>query len=108
MATRKKERPKKIVYLWGAGATHAEAQHLGATVNLLMGDTDFSEGIAARILKRTGRRPASAFGAAHSVDIEKLISLLAASGTDSHTKWAIKCARIIFLYCAKDFRPPRC
>jgi hypothetical protein len=91
MAKRKKPSPKRVVYLWGAGATHAEAQHLGATVSLLMRDTEhFGEGIAARILKRIGRRPTSAFGAGQSVDIEKLISLLTASGIDAHTELADK------------------
>lgn len=91
MAARSKPRPKRVVYLWGAGATHAEAQYLGANISLLMGDTnDFGEGIAARILKRTGRQPASAFGSDQGVDIEKLISLLAASGIDVHTELAEK------------------
>ena len=46
MARRAKPSPKKIVYLWGAGATQAEAQYLGATISLLMGDNDeFGEGI---------------------------------------------------------------
>ena len=91
MATRNKPRPKQVVYLWGAGATQAEAQHLGATISLLMRDTpDFGEGITTRTLNRTGRRPTSAFGSEHGVDIEKLISLLAASGIDEHTQLAEK------------------
>lgn len=91
MAKRKKSSPKQVVYLWGAGATQAEAQHLGATISLLMRDTKaFGEGIAARILRRTGRGPTSAFGSEQGVDIEKLISLLAASGIDVHTQLAEK------------------
>jgi len=30
---------RRLCYLWGAGATQAEAQHLGAKVSLLMRDT---------------------------------------------------------------------
>ena len=89
MARSKKSGPKRVVYLWGAGATQAEAQHLGATVSLLMRNNDhFGEGIATRILKRTGRRLTSSFGDGQDVDIEKLISLLAASGIDEHTRLA--------------------
>ena len=37
----KTDTPKQIVYLWGAGATQAEIDYLGAhTVNLLMRDSD--------------------------------------------------------------------
>lgn len=89
MPTRTKPSPKRIVYLWGAGATHAEAHRLGAAVSLLMRDTDdFGEGITTRILKRTSKRVRSAFGIGQGVDIEKLISLLAASGTEAHTLMA--------------------
>ena len=52
MTTNEKPSPKRVIYLWGAGATHAEAQHLGASVSLLMRDNKhFGEGIATRILK---------------------------------------------------------
>jgi hypothetical protein len=85
MATRKRPSPKRVVYLWGAGATQAEAQYLGASISLLMRDTEhFGEGITTRILRRTGRRPTSSFAVGKGVDIEKLISLLAASGIDEH------------------------
>ena len=89
MAARSKPRTKRVVYLWGAGATQAEAQHLGATISLIMRDTRaFGEGITTRILNRTGRRPTRDFGSQQGVDIEKLISLLAASGIDEHTQLA--------------------
>lgn len=79
------------MYLWGAGATHAEGQRLGSRVSLLMRDTrDFGEGITSRILKRAGKRVVSAFGAGEGVDIEKLISLLASSGNDGHSTLAEK------------------
>src|ERR1043166_217315 len=89
MARRRKPNPKQVVYLWGAGATHAEAQRLGAAVSLLMRDTEgFGEGITTRILKRTGPEATSSFSGGQGVDIEKLISLLAASGTDAHSRLA--------------------
>lgn len=89
MATREKPRPKQVVYLWGAGATQAEAQRLGANISLLMRNTDaFGEGITTRILQRAGSKTTSAFGGGEGVDIEKLISLLTASGIDEHTQLA--------------------
>ncbi|SRR5258706_614862 len=91
MATKKKPSPKQVVYLWGAGATQAEAQRLGAVISLLMQDTEhFGEGITTRILRRTGRRAIASFGEGRGVDIEKLISLLAASGVDEHFRFAEK------------------
>jgi hypothetical protein len=39
LGTKGKVEPKKVVYLWGAGATQGEAQNLGATTSLLMRDT---------------------------------------------------------------------
>lgn len=84
-------RLKKVAYLWGAGATHAEAQYLGSTISLLMRDSPrFGEGITTRILRRTGRRAVSSFGGEEegTVDIEKLISLLAASGSNAHATLA--------------------
>lgn len=84
-------RPKNVVYLWGAGATHAEAQRLGSALSLLMRDDPvLGEGITSRILARTGKRAVSAYGAGEGVDIEKLISLLAASGKDEHASLAEK------------------
>lgn len=78
----KKARPKQIVYLVGAGATQAEVSYLGAIpVNILMKSTDaLGEGIAAGILRRTdGKRPSRGTEDTN-VDIEKLISLMVASG----------------------------
>lgn len=76
---------KRVVYLWGAGATQAEAQDLGAPRSLLMRDTAaFGEGIATRILRKLGTRIASSFGSDTGIDIEKLISLLSASATSEH------------------------
>lgn len=92
--------PKKVVYLWGAGATHAEAQRLGSTISLLMRDNpDFGEGITNRIFKRAGSRVETAYGSGtpgQEVDIEKLISLLSASGNDQHSILAEKLRRAYF------------
>jgi hypothetical protein len=91
MPTAKEHSPKKIVYLWGAGATHAEARRLGAPISLLMRDVEeFGEGVASRILRRTGKSTVSSYGVGPGVDIEKLISLLAASGVGSHSRLAEK------------------
>lgn len=74
--------PKKVVYLWGAGATHAEAQRLGVRTSLLMRDhKHFGPGITTRILQRT-KGAAAAYGEGEGVDIEKLITLLSGSGID--------------------------
>ena len=79
MAARSKPSPKRVVYLWGAGATHAEAQYLGASISLLMADrAEFGEeGIATRILRRVRDNISTSFVSGQGVDIEKLISLWA-------------------------------
>ena len=77
--------PKRIVYLWGAGATQGEAQNLGSKISLLMRDTpQFGDGITSRILRRAGPRVSASYGAGEAVDIEKLISLLSVSGIAEH------------------------
>src|SRR5262245_7115328 len=81
--------PKKVVYLWGAGATQAEADFLWAqVVNLLMLDGDRGEGISTRILKRKDDDRKAFLAEDLGVDIEKLISLLTASGVDAFAKLA--------------------
>jgi hypothetical protein len=86
VATKQELVPKRIVYLWGAGATQGEAQNLGSKISLLMGDSEqFGEGITTRILRRAGKRVSAAYGATQALDIEKLISLLAVSGVAEHT-----------------------
>jgi hypothetical protein len=88
-------RTKNIVYLWGAGATHAEVQDLG--LSLLMRDTpSFGEGITRRILTRVDDKAIGAFDVGQEVDIEKLISLFAASGTEKHLKLADRLRRGYF------------
>ncbi len=92
-----KLRPKQIVYLFGAGATQAEVDYLGAQpVNLLMRDHDLlGEGVSTGILAKMGPRGVP-FLADRGVDIEKLISLLSASGIDSHSKIADKMRKLYF------------
>ena len=55
-----------------------------------MRDSHSQEGITTRILRRTGKKATSLFGSEGSgnVDIEKLISLLAASGSKAHADLA--------------------
>lgn len=91
-------RPKEIVYLWGAGATQAEIDYLGAhTVNLLMRDSEErGEGVATRILKHLPTRWQAAFLVDKGTDIEKLISLLAASNVGRYVKLADKIRRLYF------------
>ncbi len=98
MAARSKPRPKRIVYLWGAGATHAEAQYLGANISLLMADRpDFGEeGIATRILRRVKDKISTSFDSGQGVDIEKLISLFTASGISKHARFADKMREAYF------------
>src|SRR5437870_681561 len=83
------EPPTKVVYLFGAGATQAEVSYDGpGNVSLLMGDTnDFPNGIATAVLDRLGPKGES-FKADKNPDIEKLISLLTASGIDKHLEVA--------------------
>lgn len=87
---RPKLKPKEIVYLFGAGATQAEADYLGARpVNLLMRDHEqLGEGVSTRILKQIGRRAIPFASGDGGVDVEKLISLLSASGVDTHSQLA--------------------
>jgi hypothetical protein len=97
LAAKGKVNPKKVVYLWGAGATQGEAQNLGATISLLMRDTEqFGEGVTTRILKRAGRSVLSSFAMGQSGDIEKLISLLVLSGTSEHAALAEKMRTLYF------------
>src|SRR5947209_11094693 len=92
-------KPKQIVYLLGAGATQGEVDHLGAErVNLLMRDSEMlGEGVSTRILRRVSRAWRTFLGEDHGIDIEKLISLLAASGVDGLSSLAEKIRQYYFL-----------
>jgi len=81
----------------GAGATQAEIDQLGAEpVNLLMGDNTTGEGLSTRILKRSGAGARSFLVDDKGVDIEKLISLLGATGVAQHSELAEKMRRLYF------------
>jgi hypothetical protein len=106
--------PKQVVYLFGAGATQAEAAHVGARpINLLMRTNETGEGLSERILKRSGASAKAFLPQDEGVDIEKLISLLGGSGIDRHTDLAEKMRRLYFdelrkrLVEAKIIRTPR-
>jgi hypothetical protein len=90
--------PKRVAYLWGAGATQAEISYLGAhSVNLLMQDhADLGEGVATRILARLSDRWRSSFSAENGMDIEKLISLLDASNVAAYSRLADTIRRLYF------------
>lgn len=120
----KKTVAKQIVYLFGAGATFAEVRYRDARplINTLMRNIDipregiFLEGVATRVLSQFGRS-SPLFDdidvVDQEVDIEKLISLLTASGVESHQKAADRLRRIYFydirksLLAAKILRQPR-
>lgn len=83
--------PKKVVYLFGAGATQAEVSYEGpGNVSVLMSDTDdFGLGISTGVLQRLGPE-GDAFKSDKGIDIEKVISLLAGSGIHDHFELAEK------------------
>lgn len=112
MAATKKIPAKQIVYLLGAGATFAEVKYRNARplVNTLMRNIEtrdvFLEGVATRVLREFGR-VSSLFddiGVDQDADIEKLISLLTASGVESHSKAAEDLRRLYFKDIRKSLR----
>jgi hypothetical protein len=122
MAATQKSLAKQIVYLFGAGATFAEVKYRNARplINTLMrnietNDGIFLEGVATRVLREFGH-VSSLFddiGVDQDADIEKLISLLTASGVESHSKAADDLRRLYFqdirkgLLAAKILRQPK-
>ncbi|MCZ6547121.1 MAG: hypothetical protein O6837_03250 [Deltaproteobacteria bacterium] len=99
MAKGKKKQPKQVVYLFGAGATQAEVGYRGASsVNLLMRDNEElgENGVATRILNRISGKWRAFLGEDQAMDIEKLISLLAASSVESLSGLAEKMRRLYF------------
>src|SRR5258705_10942993 len=90
--------PKRVVYLWGAGATQAEVSYLGAaTVNVLMRDVpELGAGVASRVLGRLDKKWRSAFSEDRESDIEKLISLLVATRVDRLLQLADRIRRLYF------------
>src|SRR5574341_152175 len=79
---------KNVVYIVGAGATQAEISHLGGEhINLMMKDSPrLGPGVSSRIKARTNID--RQLDIQDEVDIEKLISLLAASGQEKYKAYA--------------------
>jgi len=102
MTTKKRKvstklRVKQVVYLFGAGATQAEVNYLGAApVNLLMRDSELGPGLSKGILDKLGAKGIPFLATDLGVDIEKLISLLAASGVDSQLTLAERMRKLYF------------
>jgi hypothetical protein len=90
--------PKSVVYLWGAGATQAEISYLGArNINLLMRDNDqLGKGVATRVIEQLSTRWQSAFISDRGIDLEKLVSLLAATGLEVYRKLAEEIRQLYF------------
>lgn len=94
-----KIKSKQIVYLLGAGATQAEVDYLGAAqVFVLMRDSPElgREGLSTAILRKLGAKGIPFSGTEQGVDIEKLISLLTATGVESQAKLAERMRRLYF------------
>jgi len=83
---------KKVVYIIGAGATQAEASHVGYKINLLMKNSDkLGDGISERILNKhkiEGKYINELIDIKEETDIEKLITLLAGTGVNRTIKYA--------------------
>lgn len=90
--------PKKVLYLFGAGATQAEADHKARfPINLLMTDINDRKGVSSRALDRSGiRKELDLEEEEKKVDIEKLISLLTASGVQGNIEKAEKLRRAYY------------
>jgi hypothetical protein len=90
--------PKRIVYLWGAGATQAEVSYRGGhRINLLMRDSEeLGEGIATRILGRLPKLWRPSFVTDQGMDIEKLISLLTACNVSQYLTLAERLRKLYF------------
>jgi hypothetical protein len=82
---------KTVVYIMGAGATQAEAAHAGSQNNLLMKNNDLGVGISERVLGRAlkGKKHIrKILDIEDETDIEKLISLLTATGAKENIEYA--------------------
>lgn len=82
---------KKIVYIIGAGATQAEVVHAGHQINILMKENDLGPGISQKVLYGASlkkKRIRSLLDIEEETDIEKLITLLTATGTVQNIEYA--------------------
>ena len=99
---KKKVKPKKVVYLFGAGATQAELNYQSCNVNLLMRDNQDTGllGVCTRIMKavRKDKQLSWLYEATKStsqIDIEQLISLMEEINLEKYRKAAEK-LRILY------------
>lgn len=83
---------KKIAYIVGAGSTQAEAAHVGKQINLLMkSHDDLGYGVSKRVLDKASKgqkRIRKLLDIEEETDIEKLITLLTATGTMENLEYA--------------------
>ncbi len=82
---------KRIVYIIGAGATQAEAAHAGQQINLLMKNNVLGLGVSERVLnnaKKGKKLIRRILDIEEETDIEKLITLLTATGTKQNIEYA--------------------
>jgi hypothetical protein len=83
---------KNIVYIIGAGATQAETAHVGKHINLLMkSNDDLGYGVSKRVLDKASigrKRIRQLLDIEEEADIEKLITLLTATGTTQNIEYA--------------------
>jgi len=79
---------KRVAYIIGAGATQAEVSYIGKMINLLMKDKEaLGPGISTAVLSAaTDRRKriGKLLDSQENTDIEKLITLLAATGAKTN------------------------
>jgi len=86
---------KQIVYIIGAGASQAEASHKGGEpVSMMMKNSPIGDGVASRVIARSGIN--RDLDLIDEVDIEKLISLLAATGKKKYIQQAEALRRAYF------------
>jgi len=77
---------KKVVYLFGAGATQAEVSNYSSSIKILM--SDIVDGMAQKISINniTALKEVSNLLSIPDIDVEHLITLYEASGTKKHNK----------------------
>jgi hypothetical protein len=97
----KKTTPKKVVYLFGAGATQAELNYQSYDINLLMRDTALL-GVCSRIMEVVSKDKQlqwlyEATRSTSQIDIEQLISLLEELNLEMYRKAADKLRELYYL-----------
>lgn len=96
-------KPRKVIYLFGAGATQAELNYQSCRVNLLMRDnTDNGlEGVCSRIMKSVRKDTQlqwlyEATKSTSQIDIEQLISLLEELNLEKYRRAADKLRNLYY------------